>query len=110
MIRKLRESQQECDSIVKHVIEALFSKRIIKLVKTTVKYLSNVEFDRTNAEENEITRCFKFYCYKNSKRFGFFNEPDPASRAHIQYSRDVRNLRDGIQLRNSRMPLSILDL
>ena len=64
MIRKLRESQQECDSIVKHVIEALFSKRIIKLVKTTVKYLSNVEFDRTNAEENEITRCFKFVAIK----------------------------------------------
>jgi len=26
--------------------------RIIKLVKANVKYLSNVEFDRTNAEEN----------------------------------------------------------
>jgi len=83
--------------------------RIITLVKASVKYLSNVQFDRTNAEENEITRCFKFYGCRNSKCFGFFNESDPTSRVHMQYSRKVCNSRDGIKLRNSHIPRSLLE-
>jgi hypothetical protein len=84
--------------------------KIIRLVKANIEYLSSVEFDWPNAEENEITRGFKFHGYKNSKRFGIFNEPEPTSSAHIQYNKDVRNLRDDIQLRNSHISRSILDL
>jgi len=38
--------------------------RIIKLVKANVKCLSNVEFDQTNSEENEILDVSNFVAIK----------------------------------------------